>query len=141
ERLRRAMILETTGLLEPVVAREEIELAHPRLLAGSKSIRTANLLAASGNWPAAEQAWLDTLQAFPNQPAGWINASIAAAARQDFELAKNRLAEALRCSATSPANATLASKTLVWVELQQRQYHAAFDLPEPHDGWRVTRPD
>lgn len=137
-RLRRALIAETFGVLRPTVGRETVVLAAPRLLPGSRDIRAANRHAEGGNWPAAETAWLAILDARPRQPAAWINAAIAAAARQDFTTAKARATEAIRLSGMSPANKRLAQQTLVWIEVRQRDYHHAFGLPDPPGGWQIT---
>ncbi|MEM1226503.1 MAG: hypothetical protein AAGJ40_12450 [Planctomycetota bacterium] len=139
-RLRQAAILETNGLVDPVVRKEEVSLANPRVRWGSRRIRAANALAMAGRWPEAEQEWMRIADNHPRLPAIWINSAIAAAARQDFDTAKQRATEAVRLSAVSPAHAKLAQRTLVWIELRQREYHTAFNLPSPIGGWRVTRP-
>ncbi|WP_047817137.1 tetratricopeptide repeat protein [Rhodopirellula islandica] len=139
ERTRRAAILETKRLLAASVVRQQVALASPRMLPGSRAIRRGNELARSGNWPMAEQVWNQVLESHPRNPAALINTSIAAAARQDFTTAKERISEAVRRSAFSPANKSLAEETLVWIELRQRDYHNAFDLPPPPEGWLVSR--
>jgi hypothetical protein len=139
ERTRRAAILETKRLLAASVDRQQVTLASPRMLPGSRAIRRGNELARSGNWPMAEQVWKQVLQSHPRNPAALINVSIAAAARQDFSTAKQHIAEAVRRSAFSPANKSLAEETLVWIEMRQRDYHNAFDLPPPAEGWLISR--
>ncbi|MFG0290586.1 MAG: hypothetical protein ACF8CQ_20575 [Rhodopirellula sp. JB044] len=137
-RLQKAMIRETLSLLNQSVVREVVTLAEPRYSLGSRAVRRGNELARLGNWPAAESIWTETLERRPGQVAAWINASIAAAARQDFEEAKRRVTRAIQLSAFSPVNRDLAKETLVWLELQQREYHETFGLPDPPGGWRVT---
>ncbi|WP_146390192.1 tetratricopeptide repeat protein [Allorhodopirellula solitaria] len=137
-RLHRAMARETLGLIHESVVRQNVELANSYVTLGSAAVRRGNDLAALGNWPAAEDVWLQTLERYPLQTAAWINASIAAAARQDFDLAKQRITRAIRLSLLSPVQRHLAEETLVWLELRQRDYLESFDLPDPADGWRVT---
>ncbi|PHQ35453.1 hypothetical protein CEE69_10680 [Rhodopirellula bahusiensis] len=139
ERTRQAAVLETKRLLAASVDRQQVTLASPRMLPGSRAVRRGNKLARSGNWPMAEQVWNGVLESQPRNPAALINASIAAAARQDFSAARERIAEAVRRSAFSPVNQSLAEETLVWIELRQRDYHEAFDLPPPPEGWLISR--
>lgn len=141
ERTRRAVVLETKRLLTASVDRQQVTLASPRLSPGSRAIRRGNELARSGNWPAAEQRWQRVLESHPRSAAALINASIAAAARQDFAVAKERVTEAVRWSAFSPMNKSLAEETLFWIEMRQRDYHNAFDLPPPPEGWLISRGD
>lgn len=138
ERIRRAAVMETSRMLQSSVHRQTVTLASPRMLPASRRVRRGNMLATSGNWPMAEQVWMSVLEDHPRNPAALINASIAAAARQDFKTAKERVTQAVRRSVLSPANKTLAQQTLVWIELRQRDYHEAFDLPPPEEGWRVS---
>lgn len=138
ERLRQACVIETFGLLSAQIDREMVELRRPTFMP-SPNIRRGIELAEQGNWPAAESIWMAVLKRHPRVPAAWINASIAAAARQDFETAKSRATEAIRLSVVSPASASAAQETLVWIEMRQRDYHTAFGLPDPPGGWRVSR--
>lgn len=139
ERLHRAMVRKTFSLLTATVQRQSVTLARPAPTLGRGRIRRGNDLASKGNWPAAEELWVEAIERHPGQTAGWINASIAAAARQDFSQAKQRAVRAIRLSALAPAYRSLAEQTLVWIELRQRDYHAAFDLPDPPEGWRITQ--
>lgn len=139
ERLRRAMVRETLALLTSSVDRQMATLARPRGTLGSRAIREGNELARNGNWPAAEEKWIAITQRYPGKTTAWINAAIAAVARQNFVEAKSRAARAVRLAAFDPFNRTLAEETLVWVEMRQREYHLAFGLPDPTEGWRVSR--
>lgn len=141
ERTRQAAILETKRLLAANVDRQQVKLAAPKLLPGARAIRRGNDLARSGNWPMAEKVWNEVLQKHPRNPAALINCAVAATARQDFTLAKQHVTEAVRRSALSPVNQSLAEETLVWIELRQRDYHQAFDLPPPPEGWLISRGD
>lgn len=137
-RLHQAMARRTIGLVRQSVVRQNVDLAKPIASLGSAAVRRGNDLARLGNWPAAEEIWARTLQRYPLQSAAWINASIAAAARQDFEQAQQRITRAIQLSAVLPVHRQLAEETLVWLELQQRDYLKSFDLPDPPGGWRVT---
>jgi hypothetical protein len=33
----------------------------------------------------------------------------------------------------------LHKHTLAWIEMKQREYHEAFGLPDPPEGWFLTR--
>ncbi|WP_250930718.1 hypothetical protein [Aporhodopirellula aestuarii] len=140
-RLQKAMVRETLSLINQSVTRKTAILSEPRYTLGSAAVREGNLLAQQGKWPAAEKVWVLTLERYPAQVGAWINAAIAAAARQDFAQAKQRITRAIQLSAFSPANRSLAKETLVWLELQQRDYHETFGLPDPAEGWRVTHGD
>lgn len=137
-RLYQAMARQTLGLVHESVIRQNVDLAHSVGVLGSAAVRRGNALARLGNWPAAEEIWMQTLDRYPFQTAAWINASIAAAARQDFEQAKQRVTRAIQLSILLPVHRRLAEETLVWLELQQRDYVKSFDLPDPAGGWRVT---
>ncbi len=137
-RLHQAMAREALGLVHESVVRQEVELANSLGALGSRSVRRGNALARLGNWPVAEEIWVQTLDRYPLQTAAWINASIAASARQDFALAKERITRAIQLSILLPVHRRLAEETLVWIELQQRDYVNSFDLPDPIGGWRVT---
>ncbi|WP_283432000.1 hypothetical protein [Neorhodopirellula lusitana] len=138
ERLRKAIVRRTVSELTVSVDRQRIDLAKPRFRLGSSAVRRGNDLAMAGHWPEAEQVWEETLERYPGQAAAWINAAIAAAARQDFTEAKRRASRAVQISVFAPIHRTLAQETLVWIELRQREYHEAFGLPDPPEGWRVT---
>jgi hypothetical protein len=62
------------------------------------------------------------------------NLAIAAVARQDYSEARRQIAAALAAK-SSP----LYQTTAVWIERRQRDYHIAFGLPDPPEGWAATR--
>lgn len=138
-RLRKAMVRETVSLLSASVERSSVTLANPKMTIGSRRVRRGNEFAQQGNWPMAEKAWTETMDRYPGQTAAWINASVAAVARQDFTQARQRITRAITLSALMPINRSLAERTLVWIELRQRDYHEAFRLPDPPEGWRITQ--
>lgn len=120
-------------LIVPHVIRDHTELIAPRLLVGSRDIRKGNAAAAAGDWKIAEEIWLAVLQQSPRNHAAKHNLAVAAIARQDYPAARRYIAEAL-ASRSSP----LYRSTSVWIEQSQRDYHSAFGLPDPPEGWAAT---
>ncbi|MEM9643591.1 MAG: hypothetical protein AAF989_01245 [Planctomycetota bacterium] len=136
---RQAAILaaaarDTNRLIAPSIRREDVPLAVPRLLPDSREVRKGNALARSGRWAEAKSIWKKVADRNPLQAAAVVNLALAAAAEQDFATAKELARKAIR---RSPSG--LAKERLVWIELRQREYHEAFSLPDPEEGWFVTR--
>ncbi len=131
--LTTAAVRDTYRLITPSIVRDEVELAVPRLLPGSKQVRRGNTMAHAGRWADATKVWQETLDRYPTQTAALHNLAIAAAAGQDFSKAKELARRAIRRNPIS-----LHKQTLVWIEQKQRLYHEAFDLPDPPEGWFVT---
>lgn len=121
-------------LVTPHVRQDQTQLSAPRLAWGSRDIRRGNEAAASGQWHQAEQIWSEVLHRHPAQHAAMHNLAVAAVARQDFAAAQRLIAQALRSR-----NSSLYQDTAVWIERRQRDYHAAFSLPDPPEGWAATR--
>lgn len=121
-------------LVIPHVVRDQAELTAPRMAMGAGGIRRGNEAAASGDWDRAERLWSDVLRKHPKSHAAMHNLSVAAVARQDYSEARLRIAGALAAK-SSP----LYQSTAVWIERRQRDYHIAFDLPDPPEGWAATR--
>ncbi len=121
-------------LVIPHVVQDQTQLAAPRLAWGSAAIRRGNEAAAHGDWLQAEQRWSEVLRQRPRQHAALHNLAVAAVARQDFEAARRLIAQALQMSSSS-----LYQDTAVWIEQRQRDYHVAFGLPDPPEGWAATR--
>jgi tetratricopeptide (TPR) repeat protein len=132
--LATAAARETHRLITPSVTRTRAQLAIPYLLPGSRRVREGNAHARSGDWATASQIWEAALEENPWQLAAVHNLAIAAVAAQDFARARQLARRAARGYPTG-----LARRTLVWVELMQRQYHEAFGLAEPPEGWAITR--
>ncbi|TVP98563.1 MAG: hypothetical protein EA381_12030 [Planctomycetaceae bacterium] len=125
---------EAWELLVPHVVRDETELANQRLGSGVASVRQGNVAAGEGDWSQAERHWQAALETDPRSHAAMHNLAVAAVARQDFPEARRRIGEALGRRSLS-----LYRSTAVWIELRQRQYHRAFELPDPPEGWAATR--
>lgn len=133
EALATAAVREAYRLVTPSIMRDRIQLAIPYVLPGSKEVRRGNALAMAGRWGEAEAVWQATSEKHPTQVAALHNLAIAAAAGQDFSRAKQLARKAIR---RNPAR--LHQSTLVWIERRQREYHRAFNLPDPPEGWFVT---
>lgn len=125
---------DTNRLIAPWTHQESVPLAKPRLLPGSRQVRRGNTLAKAGRWADAKAIWKSVADTYPLQSAALVNLSLASAAEQDFSTAKRLARKAIR---RFPSK--LARQTLVWIELRQRDYHEAFGLPDPPEGWFVTR--
>lgn len=132
--LQAAAVRDTLPLITPSVVRERVQLEIPYVLPGTRAIRRGNALAVAGRWGEAETIWRETQQRYPFSSVAVHNLAIAAVAKQDFSEARKLASKAVRMKPTR-----LHQKTLVWVEHVQRAYHQAFDLPDPEEGWSVTR--
>jgi hypothetical protein len=120
----------------PTTRTAQATLDLPWLMPGSSKVRKGNAYARMGRWEDAEREWQDAASAHPWNPAAWENLSMAAVAREDFQLARDRLKHAN--TKFWPGDET--KKTQVWIEQQQREYHAAFELPPPAEGWTIPDP-
>ncbi|QEG38834.1 hypothetical protein UC8_07920 [Roseimaritima ulvae] len=125
---------EAWRLVTPGIEATDVQLARPWTRPGSRLVREANTLAVAGDWPAAAQRWQQVLAAHQGQHAAVHNLAIAAAAAQDFSKARRQIREALQMRDCKHYRQTAA-----WIETQQRAYHRAFALPDPPEGWTLTR--
>ncbi len=132
--LATAAAREAHRLIAPSVERDHVELAVAYLMPGSKEVRRGNLAALAGRWGEAEIIWSDVLEKHPSQVAALHNLAMAAAAGQDFSRARKLARRAVRLRPIE-----LHKETLVWIELKQRQFHDAFGLPDPPEGWFITQ--
>ena len=132
--LQAAMIRETLPLITPTVIRERAILEIPYGLPGGRAIRRGNALARAGRWFEAEQAWREVHQRHWYSSIAVHNLAIAAVARQDFSEARRLARKAVRMKPSK-----LHKKTSLWIEQAQRAYHEAFNLPDPDEGWFLTR--
>ncbi|MFN7730844.1 MAG: tetratricopeptide repeat protein [Pirellula sp.] len=120
----------------PTTTAEQATLDLPWLMPGSTQVRKGNAYARMGRWEEAEREWQDVASAHPWNTAAWTNLSLAAVAREDFSLARDRLKHAN--TKLWPGDET--KKTQVWIEQQQREYHEAFEIPPPAEGWSFPDP-
>jgi hypothetical protein len=121
-------------LITPFVQADSVELAATRLSFGSERLRRGNQAAIDGDWQRAEELWNQVLQRQPSNHAALHNLAIAAVARQDYEAARSLIGKALKLR-----NKPLYRESAVWIEARQRDYHEAFQLPDPVGGWAATR--
>lgn len=132
--LTTAASRDTFRLITPSVERDRVQLAIPYMLPGSKEVRRGNAAAFAGRWGEAEIIWNAVAENHPTQIAATHNLALAAAAGQDFSRAKQLARKAIRRHPSA-----LYKQTLVWIELKQKDYHNAFGLPDPPEGWFVIR--
>ena len=130
--LRAGLVRETFRLMTPSVERENVQIATPYFLPYSREIRKGNIAAYNGHWADAEKIWSAVAEK-SKRAAALHNLALAAVAAQDYSKAKQLAREAIR---RRPSK--LHKSTLVWIEQRQREYHKAFNLPDPPEGWFVT---
>jgi len=123
-------------LVAPTTQATEVLIDLPWFALGSSTVRKGNAYAKLGQWEMAERTWQDAADTYNWNTAAWRNLSIAAVAREDFSLARSRLQHA--DWKYVPGDGT--RNTLLWIEQQQRQYHQAFELPPPANGWSFPDP-
>ena len=134
DRLVNAAVRETLKLVAPSIRRENVFLAVPRFFPGAREVRRGNTAARQGQWQEAKRLWSKAVQEHPLQAAATHNLALAFAASQEFSEAKRLARKAIRMHPTASYK-----RTLVWIETRQRDYHEAFGLAEPPEGWFVTR--
>ena len=134
EALVTALVRESYRLVAPSTRKQTVQLSVSYVTPGSRATRQANALAVAGRWGEAEIIWQEVVDRHPTQAAALHNLALAAAAGQDFSRAKTLARKAIR-QFPSP----LHQKSLVWIEQRQRDYHRAFDLADPPEGWFVSR--
>lgn len=136
EALVTALVRESYRLVAPSTRQQTVQLAVPYLTPGSRATRQANALAVAGRWGEAEIIWQEVVDRYPTQSAALNNLALAAAAGQDFSRAKLLARKAIR-QFPSP----LHKKNMAWIEQRQRDYHQAFDIADPPEGWFISRGD
>ncbi|WP_143543773.1 tetratricopeptide repeat protein [Rhodopirellula sp. MGV] len=133
--LETAMVRETFALLSPTVQRDKVRLDNPLPLPGSWHTVAGNFYAKSGRWADAETQWQRALKWNPFSSAAMHNLALAKSAKQDFSQARHWASRSVVFGPTKRHQ-----RAAVWVEQAQRDYHEAFDLADPPEGWSVTRP-
>jgi hypothetical protein len=121
-------------LITPNVIADSVTLATPRTGLASGNVRSGNEAAIAGDWVTAQEIWNQVLMNHPRNHAAMHNLAVAAVARQDYDSATRLIGSALRT-----ANKPLYRETAVWIEAKQRDYHQAFELPDPPTGWSAIR--
>ncbi len=134
EQLVAAAVRESYRLLSPSLEHETVSLAAPMLTLGKSDVLRGNAAARRDDWQQATEYWTKVAEEHPMQAAATHNLALAAAASQDFSRAKQLARKAVR-----QYPIPMYQRTSVWIERAQRQYHKAFNLPDPPEGWFVTR--
>ena len=135
-RVITAMARESWATLSPSIASEEVKLASAWVTPGATTIRKGNRYAKQGRWDLAEAEWQEAASLHPRSKAAWHNLALAAAAHEDFALARSRMKHADFWVPIVPDE-----PSMVWIERQQREYHRAFTLPPPAEGWTFPEPE
>ena len=132
-RVLMASARQSWSLVAPNNEPTDALLDLPWFAPGSSQVRKGNGYARQGRWDLAEAEWQEVASLHPWNTAAWTNLSLAAVAKEDFQLARDRLKHA---NTFLPGDSTFA--TLVWIEHRQREYHQALDLPAPSEGWTLA---
>jgi len=130
DKVIQAASRESWSMFSPGTKVEDSVLALPWIMPGSSKIREGNGFARQSRWDMAEDAWQEAASKHPRNTAAWNNLAIASVAKQDFELARNRVQHA-----KTIAKWDRARKTEQWIDAKQQEYHQAFALPDREQGW------
>lgn len=134
-RVLMASARQSWALVAPTNDSIDATLDLPWIMQGSSQVRKGNGYARQGRWDLAEAEWQEAASLHPWNTAAWTNLSLAAVAKEDFELARNRLKHA---NTLLPGDSTFP--TLTWIEQRQRDHHQTLNLPPPESGWTLASP-
>jgi hypothetical protein len=134
-RVLMACARQSWSFVAPTTGPIQAALDLPWVMPGSSQVRKGNGFARQGNWERAEQEWQTVAEQHPWNLAAWKNLSLAAVAKEDFQLARDRLKHA---DSAWPGDSTFPA--LTWIEQRQRDYHRSFDLAPPAAGWTLPEP-
>lgn len=126
---------QSWSMVAPTTEPMQASLDLPWFMPGSSKVRQGNGYARQGNWQAAEREWQEAADQHSWNTAAWKNLSLAATAKEDFQLARDRLKHA---DTFLPGDSTFP--TLTWIEQRQRDYHKSLDLAPPVTGWTLPDP-
>lgn len=135
DRVLIASARQSWALVAPTNDAVNATLDLPWVMQGSSQVRKGNGYARQGRWDLAEAEWQEAASLHPWNTAAWTNLSLAAVAKEDFELARNRLKHA---NTFLPGDSTFP--TLTWIEQRQRDHHQTLNLPPPESGWTLASP-
>jgi hypothetical protein len=135
DRVVTAVSRQSWKIFSPMTSKENAVLALPWVSLGASRTRQGNAYARQGRWDLAEEKWQDVAAKHPRNNAAWNNLALAAAAREDFELARDRVEHA-----KSIVPWDRARKTERWLDEQQHNYHRALGLPDREGGWLMPDP-
>ncbi len=134
-RVLMASARQSWGLVAPSNEPVDAILDLPWFMQGSSQIRKGNGYARQGRWDLAEAEWQEAASLHPWNTAAWTNLSLAAVAKEDFQLARDRLKHA---NTFLPGDSTF--QTLTWIEQRQREHHQVLNLAPPQSGWTLAEP-
>jgi hypothetical protein len=131
DRVIQAVSRESWSMFTPKTKTEQSILVLPWFAPGSGRVRQGNGFARQGRWDLAEAKWQDAASKHPYNRAAWHNLGLAAVAREDFELGRERLQHAKRWYLPNDRG----EKAEEWLDEKQHDYHRAFSLPDREAGW------
>ena len=134
-RVLAASARQSWSFVAPTTEKVDAMLDLPWFSPGSSLVRKGNAYARKGSWEQAEQQWQQAADQHSWNTAAWTNLSLAAVAREDFQLARDRLKHA---DTFLPGDSTFPA--LNWLEQRQRSYHQVMNLPPPESGWTLPDP-
>lgn len=117
-------------MVVPTTTATQATLDLPWLMPGSSRVRKGNAYARLGQWEQAEREWQEVADVHPWNRAAWHNLSMAAVAKEDFQLARDRLRHA--DSQWIPGDQT--AKSSAWIDAVQFQYKACFEPSASANG-------
>ncbi len=132
-RVLMASARQSWALVAPTSEPVDALLDLPWFALGSSQVRKGNGYAKQGRWDLAEVEWQEAASLHPWNTAAWTNLALAAVAKEDFQLARDRLKHA---NTFLPGDSTFP--TLIWIEQRQREYHQSLNLPPPETGWSLA---
>lgn len=109
-------------MVVPTTTATQATLDLPWLMPGSARVRKGNAFARLGQWEQAEREWQEAADLHPWNRAAWHNLSMAAVAKEDFQLARDRLEH----SNLSWLPGDETAETSAWIDSIQRDYRACF---------------
>jgi len=134
-RVLMASARQSWDLVAPSNEKTDAILDLPWVMQGSSQVRKGNGYARQGRWDLAEVEWQEAASLHPWNSAAWTNLSLAAVAKEDFQLARDRLKHA---NTFLPGDSTFS--TLTWIEQRQREHHQVLNLAPPESGWTLAEP-
>jgi hypothetical protein len=124
-RVLMASARKSWAMVAPTNDKMDATLDLPWFWQGSSQVRKGNGYARQGRWDMAEVEWQEAASLHPWNTAAWTNLSLAAVAKEDFQLAHDRLKHA---DTFLPGDATVP--TLIWIEQRQLEHdHAVNAAP------------
>ena len=109
-------------MVVPTTTATQATLDLPWLMPGSARVRKGNAYARLGQWEQAEREWQEAADVHPWNRAAWHNLSMAAVAKEDFQLARDRL----RHAEPRWIPGTQTAESAAWIDAIEREHDACF---------------